>query len=47
MFGMWFWPVYTLELVAASALLWTISYGWFAVRFGPMLSQARTDGAAG
>ncbi|WP_172969905.1 MULTISPECIES: NnrS family protein [unclassified Salinivibrio] len=46
-FGMWFWPVYTLELVSASALLWAISYGWFAVRFGPMLSQARADGAAG
>lgn len=46
-FGIWLWPSYTLALVSASALLWTISYGWFVLCFGPMLVKARADGAVG
>ncbi|WP_077676412.1 NnrS family protein [Salinivibrio proteolyticus] len=45
--GIWLWPSYTLALVSASALLWTISYGWFVLCFGPMLVKARADGAVG
>ena len=46
-----FWPLLmpaqVLEAILASALLWSLAFGIYAVRYWPVLTRKRADGRAG
>lgn len=43
----WFAPSMTLHAVACAALLWSMGFGLYAVRYWPVLTRPRLDGRPG
>lgn len=40
-------PAYTYQAVLVASVLWSCGFGWYAIRYGPILSRARPDGHPG